>query len=69
MSGRVNKSDIDFEEWSGTKYGPETSDRELKIQKKRRFEIPSTMASSHLLPLHATKPGVRFNLDEIATSE
>jgi len=64
--GCFNKSAILFDDWTKTTYGPDVIDSELRIQKKRRFNIPSTMPSRDILRM-ATQADrkasrVRFNL-------
>uniref|UniRef100_H2ZKQ2 Protein FAM228B n=1 Tax=Ciona savignyi TaxID=51511 RepID=H2ZKQ2_CIOSA len=51
MKKSVNKSIIEFDGWNGHKYGQEVVDSELGIQRKRRFDIPSTMPSPAILAM------------------
>ena len=43
MAGRTNVSDIDLVSWGSHSCDPSLVDLELRIQKKRHFELPSTM--------------------------
>lgn len=46
---KLNASEIDFEAWSKTSIDRDIVDREMRIQKKRHFEVPSSMPSEEVL--------------------
>lgn len=49
MIGKLNLPEFHFDEWSKTTPAPQDIDRELGIQYKRRFVIPSSMPSKDIL--------------------
>nr|XP_002129314.1 protein FAM228B-like [Ciona intestinalis] len=51
MFGTFNDSFLDFDDWNGNKYGQDVVDSELRFQRKRRFDVPSTMPSPAILGL------------------
>lgn len=60
MVGKLHKPAFSFNEWSKTPSAAQDIDKELGIQKRRRFEIPSSMPSKAILENYAKQmsPGV-----------
>ncbi|XP_076825891.1 protein FAM228B-like [Clavelina lepadiformis] len=62
-----NLANIDFSTWNKTT-APEVADRELRIQKRRRFNIPTTKPSASVLDNAGKTARVRFANPPVTTT-
>jgi len=61
MMGKANRSDVNFNAWSEIAADPSLVDKEMRIQKKRHFKLPSTMPQT-------MKSSVRFAIPPVTST-
>ena len=64
MMGKANKSDINFKAWSEVATDSDLVDKELRIQKKRHFKLPSTMPTQ----IQSGKSVVQFATPSVSST-